>query len=64
MAYDELIGAQAGEEAGPGDGRDRFAGVERLEALPPRSASLSGRDSFPNASASNACRNACPAAAA
>ena len=62
VAYDELIGAQAGEEAGPGElAGDRFAGVERLEALPPKERFAFWQGQLSKCIRCNACRNACPA---
>ena len=62
VAYDELIGAQAGEEAGPGElAGDRFAEVERLEALPPKERFAFWQGQLSKCIRCNACRNACPA---
>ena len=62
VAYDELIGAQAGEEAGPGElAGDRFAEVERLEALPPEERFAFWQGQLSKCIRCNACRNACAA---
>lgn len=57
--YDELIGAEEGEEAGPVG--NRFAQVEELEAMSPKERFAFWQGQLSKCIRCNACRNACPA---
>ena len=59
MVYDELIGAAEDEEAGPVG--NRFAEVERLEAMSPEERFAFWQAELSKCIRCNACRNVCPA---
>ncbi len=59
QVYDELIGAQEGEEAGPKG--NRFEMVEKLEAMTPKERFAFWQNELSKCIRCNACRNACPA---
>ena len=62
VIYDELIGAEEGEEAGPvGLAGDRFAKVEELEAMSPKERFAFWQGELSKCIRCNACRNVCPA---
>ena len=59
MVYDELIGAAEDEEAGPAG--NRFAEVEKLEAMSPEERFAFWQNELSKCIRCNACRNVCPA---
>ncbi len=59
QVYDELIGAQEGEEAGPSG--NRFEKVEELEAMSPKERFAFWQAELSKCIRCNACRNVCPA---
>jgi len=59
MVYDELIGAEEKEEAGPKG--NRFDRVSELESLSPEERFAFWRSELSKCIRCNACRNACPA---
>lgn len=62
VVCDELIGAEPGEEAGPGElAGNRFAQVEELENLPPEERFAFWQEQLSRCIRCNACRNVCPA---
>ena len=62
VVFDELIGAEEGEEAGPGElAGNRFAKVEELEAMPPKERFAFWQEQLSKCIRCNACRNVCPA---
>ena len=62
VIYDELIGAEEGEEAGTvGLAGDRFAKVEELEAMSPKERFAFWQGELSKCIRCNACRNVCPA---
>ena len=62
VVFDELIGAEEGEEAGPGElAGNRFAKVEELEALSPKERFAFWQRELSKCIRCNACRNVCPA---
>lgn len=62
VVFDELIGAEKGEEAGPGElAGNRLAKVDELEAMPPKERFAFWQEQLSKCIRCNACRNVCPA---